>query len=127
MISSKELNIHNYTTTPEIDANLAILLERINQVRTTWNKPMIVTSGLRSDAQQKDLIAQGKSKATKSNHLIGAAVDIQDKDGSLAKWTHDNQSLMEQIGLWMEDTNSTHGWVHYQIYPPKSGNRFFIP
>jgi len=127
MISPEELNSHKYPTTPEIDSNLAILLERINKVRMIWGKPMIVTSGLRSEVQQQGLIAQGKSKATKSNHLIGAAVDIQDLDGSLAKWTHDNQSLMEQIGLWMEDTNSTHGWVHYQIYPPKSGNRFFIP
>lgn len=127
MISLKELNPHGYSMIPEIATNLQILFERINKVRTAYNIPMIVTSGLRSNDQQTQLIAQGKSNATHSKHLIGAAVDIQDLDGSLAKWTHDNEQLMVEIGLWMEATESTPGWVHYQIFPVPSGNRFFIP
>lgn len=127
MISSKELNSHGYPTTPEIDANLSILLDKINQVRIAYAIPMIVSSGLRSETQQQDLIASGKSTATKSKHLMGQAVDIADKDGKLAKWVQENMQLMETIGFWFEDFNSTPGWVHFQIVPPKSGKRVFVP
>lgn len=127
MISLKELNPHSYPTNDEIDTNLLILLEKINKVRTAWGKPMIVTSGLRDQRQQDALIAAGKSTASKSKHLLGQACDISDPDGSLAQWTHDNEELMIEIGLWMENTDYTKNWVHYQIVSPKSGNRFFIP
>lgn len=127
MIVLAELNKHNYETTPDIDANLFVLLDRINQVRELWNKPMVVTSGLRSEQQQEALIASGKSTASKSRHLTGNACDIQDLDGSLYKWCQDNVDKLETIGLWMEDGNHTHGWVHFQTLAPHSGNRFFIP
>ena len=127
MISLYELNQHGYPTTPEIDANLAILLEKINQVRKAWGVPMIVDSGLRSAEQQQQLIAEGKSNAPKSKHLTGQAVDIADKNGELKKWVLENMPLMEQIGFWFEDFNSTPSWVHFQIVPPASGKRIFIP
>lgn len=88
---------------------------------------MIITSGLRSEAQQQDLIKAGKSKATKSKHLTGHAADIQDLDGSLAKWALENIKLFEQAGLWLEDPNFTQGWLHLQMTPPRSGNRIFKP
>lgn len=125
MISLHELNEHNFPTTPEIDANLAILLDRINKVRTAWGKPMIVTSGLRDEAKQQALIAEGKSNAPHSHHLTGEAVDILDEDGSLHAWTKENEKLMEEIGLWMEERQGP--WQHYQIVPPKSGHRWFLP
>lgn len=123
----KELNPNNYPTTPEIDKNLSILLERINMVRNAYGIPMIVTSGLRSDSQQQALIADGKSNAPKSHHLTGEAVDIADMDRKLTEWVKNNMPLMEKIGMWFEDFNSTPTWVHFQIVPPKSGNRVFIP
>jgi uncharacterized protein YcbK (DUF882 family) len=125
MISLLELNEHAYPTTPEIDANLLILLDKINQVRTAYNIPMIVTSGLRDEAQQTALIAAGKSNAPKSHHLVGEAVDILDEDGKLYDWTKANEELMETVGLWMEERQGP--WQHYQIVPPGSGNRWFIP
>lgn len=88
---------------------------------------MIVTSGLRSAYQQGMLISSGKSTATKSKHLSGEAVDILDKDGSLRDWILSNMYLMETTGLWLEDFGHTVGWVHFQIVPPKSGHRIFIP
>ncbi len=127
MISKEELNPHNYPTSPSIDLNLEVLLTRINKVRLAWNRPMVVTSGLRSLAQQQLLIAEGKSNASKSHHLTGEAVDIYDPDKALAAWTKDNLMLMTEIGLWMESFESTPTWVHFQICPPKSGNRIFIP
>jgi uncharacterized protein YcbK (DUF882 family) len=127
MIVLKELNPHNYPTTPVIDKNLGILLERMNELRAIWAKPMIVTSGLRSDAQQAELIAQGKSTARVSKHLSGSACDIGDKDGSLAKWCLENEAVLTRIGLWCEHPDYTKGWMHFQSVPPMSGKRFYMP
>lgn len=125
MITLKELNPHDYLTNDEIDKNLQTLLERINQIRTAYGIPMIVTSGLRSQDDQQKLIAEGKSTATKSHHLTGEAVDIFDPDGKLNAWAHENVALLESIGLWCE--NRMGAWVHLQIVPPKSGHRWFNP
>lgn len=126
-ISLLELNSHGYPTTPEIDKNLSVLLDRLNQVRAAYGVPMIVTSGLRSDAQQAALIKAGKSNAPKSHHLTGEAADILDQGGKLKAWVNANVALMEEIGLWMEDFAHTPAWVHMQIVAPHSGHRFFIP
>lgn len=127
MISPKELNPHNFPTTPEIDQNLAILLERLNKVRSAWAKAMTITSGLRDQAKQGALIAAGKSNASKSKHLSGQAADVSDPNGDLKSWILANMTLMEQIGFWFEAFESTPTWVHFQIVPPKSGNRIFLP
>jgi uncharacterized protein YcbK (DUF882 family) len=123
MITLKELNKNGYKTTPEQDANLAILLERMNKVRAAYGKPMTVTSGLRSDADQ----ARINPKAPKSKHLLGQACDIKDPNGELDEWCKANVKLLEEIGLWIEDAAYTVGWTHFQIVGPKSGRRFFIP
>jgi uncharacterized protein YcbK (DUF882 family) len=127
MISLKELNPHNYPTNPVIDKNLALLLERMNELRAIWGKPMIVTSGLRSEAQQAELIAQGKTKARVSLHLSGAACDIADKNGELGKWALENEVTLQRIGIWCEHPSASLGWLHCQVFPPKSGKRFFLP
>lgn len=122
-ISANELNPHAYATTPEIDQNLAVLLERMNQVRSAWGHPMIVTSGLRSQSDQQRI----NPAAPQSKHLLGAACDISDPAGALARWVQDRLQLMADVGLWCEDFRSTPGWVHFQILPPKSGRRVFLP
>lgn len=123
MISLKELNPHDYPTTPEIQANLETLLYSVNRMRAAYGKPMVVTSGLRSDADQQRI----NPKAIKSNHKIGAACDFKDTDGALATWIQANMKLMEDIGLWFESFSSTPGWVHMQIVKPLSGKRIFLP
>lgn len=127
MITLKELNPHGYPTNSVIDKNLALLLERMNELRAIWAKPMIITSGLRSDAQQAELIAQGKSTARVSKHLSGNACDVLDKDGELDKWCLANEAVLARIGLWCEHPDATPGWTHFQILPPMSGKRFFMP
>lgn len=123
MISLKELNPHNYPTTPEIDGNLSTLLTRINLIRAAWGQPMTVTSGLRSEADQ----ARINPSAPKSKHLVGGAVDIADPDGSLKSWLKANPQVLVDAQLWCEAAESTVGWCHFQCVPPKSGNRWFIP
>lgn len=48
----------------------------VNYVRGV-GVPLIVISGRRTAAQQRELIAAGKTTAVKSRHLIGQAVDVQ--------------------------------------------------
>lgn len=125
MISLKELNPHNYPTTPEIDKNLDILLTRLNRVRIAYGKPLTITSGLRSIDQQKSLIEAGKSTATHSKHLIGAAADISDTNGVFYDWCKANEKLLESIGLWCEERMGA--WQHLQMLPPASGHHWFFP
>jgi len=127
MIALKELNPRDYPTNPEIDANLLILLEKLNKIRVVWGKPMTITSGLRNQAQQDALISIGKSTASKSKHLYGQAADISDPNGDLKAFIMANISLIEEIGLWCEDFDHTPTWIHFQIVSPKSSKRFFIP
>lgn len=123
MISLTELNSHGYPTTPEIDKNLAELLARLNQVREAYGIPMTVTSGLRDLAQQMAV----NPKAPQSKHLTGQAADILDMDRKLRAWVEAHMDLMAEIGFWFEDFDHTPGWVHFQIVPPKSGKRVFLP
>lgn len=110
----------------EVQANLTILLERINKLRAAYGKPLKVNSGFRNPADQP------KNAATKSNHLVGKAIDLDDDNTAfLWKWVLANLQLMKDIGLWMEDPRWTHGsvgtWMHFQITPPKSGKRIYVP
>lgn len=112
--------------------NLEELLVKVNKVRTAYNKPMTVTSGYRSMYDHKRIYnAKGifdESKIPmKSKHLSGEAVDIYDPNQELQKWCLYNTKLLIEIGLWMEDFSATKNWVHFQIVPPKSGKRFFMP
>lgn len=115
----------------DIQDNLNILLEKVNKIRQLWGKPMSVTSGLRSMEDHLRIYAQkgitDKSKIPmKSKHLYGQAVDIYDPDLSLTEWLKENDSqILKDVGLWCEEGNKN--WVHFQIVPPKSGNRWFLP
>lgn len=122
-----ELNPRKYPTTAVIDSNLQVLCERLNIVRKAWGKPMIVTSGLRSEKQQEELIKAGKSNAKKSKHLLGMAADIKDPNGELAAFLKANPKILEEACLWAEASEYTPGWLHLQSSPPNSGNRWFIP
>ncbi len=125
MIKLEELNKHNYATTPEIDENLSILCDRLNTLQQACGLVFVITSGLRSQEQQNDLILMGKSNAVHSNHLIGAAADVYDLSGEINKWCLANIERLEGIGLWCENRQGP--WQHLQIKCPKSGHRWFNP
>lgn len=130
MFVLSELNPHNFKTTPQVDANLLILLDKINIIRTVYGIPMIVDSGYRSIEDHLRIYREkgitDKTKIPmKSKHLYGQAVDIADHEGKLMLWCKANTQELERAGLWCED--GTHGWVHFQIIPPSSGHRFFLP
>lgn len=121
MISAAELNPHGYDTTEEQKANLETLLGRINQVKAIYGKPMTITSGLRSQADQDRI----NPSALKSKHLIGAACDVLDEGLELTAWLKAHPRVLEDAGLWCEDGNKN--WTHFQIFPPGSGKRWFLP
>lgn len=101
--------------------NLEDLCRKINALG--YKPPMYASSCLRSLADQKRI----NPKALGSSHLYGAAVDVKDPNGDLAKWVKANKSKIEECGLWCENPQYTKGWVHLQTYAPKSMSRIFNP
>jgi uncharacterized protein YcbK (DUF882 family) len=133
-ISLKELikDVEFSSLPSDVQANLMELLEKINKIRKAYSKPMTVTSGLRDMADHLRIykakgITDPAKIPMKSRHLKGAAVDIADPKQELQKWCLDNIKKLEEIDLWCEDFAYTSTWVHFQIIPPKSGKRFFVP
>lgn len=127
MIHIGELNPHGYKTTPVIDKNLKILFERLMELQDASEMAFVITSGLRSDEQQLELRAQGKTRAVHSKHLAGAAADVYDPDRILSDWVLSNIEIVTRCGLWVEDPAYTKDWVHFQMMAPNSGKRVFIP
>jgi hypothetical protein len=116
----------------EHQGNMLELLLRINKIRAAYGKPMTVTSCYRSMQEHLDIykrkgITDTNRIPMQSKHLYGQAVDISDPTGALDTWCQNNVVLLEQVGLWLEHPDYTKGWTHFQIVPPKSGNRFFKP
>jgi len=135
MITMNELLSNQATLkdlAPDIQKNLNELLIKINKVRESWAKPMTITSGLRTMKHHLKIYADkgitDKSKIPMmSNHLYGRAVDISDPHKELQKWCKDNEPMLVSIGLWMEHFDKTPNWCHFQINPPKSRSRWFMP
>jgi hypothetical protein len=66
--------------------------------------------------------------AAKSKHITAEACDIRDTPArSLARFALDRIDVLEALGLWIERPQWTPTWVHFQIVPPRSGKRVFIP
>ena len=115
---------------PEHQKNIQELLIRMNKLRVVRAQSMFITSGFRSSQDQIRIYRAKGISIDKipmgSAHLKGAACDVSDPDGSLMIWTKANESLLQEIGLWVED-DTTEARVHYQIKPPASKSRFFKP
>ena len=116
----------------DIKSNINTLLEKINKLRAAYGRPMLVTSGFRTLEHHlaiyaKKGITDKKRIPMQSKHLYGQAIDIADQGGFLQDWIKKNEEFLEKLDLYMEDFSVTTNWVHFQIVPPKSGKRFFMP
>jgi len=109
--------------TSEISDNIDKLLVIMNKVRAVYAKPMTVASGWRPP----EVNDSTQNAAAGSNHLKGLAVDIKDADGKVMRWVLANMDLMQKLGIYLEDFRWTPTWVHFQIVPPGSGKRIYIP
>lgn len=118
---------HAAELTDEIKGNAFITVTRVNLIMNAVGMNRRVTSGWRP--QTINAITPGAAK--KSNHIIGAACDLEDRDGKLydclySGHDHDKDTgPLADIGLWVEIKRPS--WVHLQIFAPKSGKRFFKP
>jgi hypothetical protein len=52
-----------------------------------------------------------------SKHLRGHAADFADPDGKLATWCLAHERELLDLGIFLEQLSSTHGWVHFQNVP----------
>lgn len=140
MITREELNPHGYELSAAAQKNFDRLFTAINAVRTAYGKPMYVCSGLRSKEDQiqiyTDLNAGRKAGGMRpvavpmnSAHMIyiAGACDIFDRSKDLWRWCIANMPVITAAGLYLEDGTMTSTWVHFQVVPPASGNRIFIP
>lgn len=111
-----------YPLTPELEVNLIKLLAALNKFRAVYGKPMVVSSGYRPGPF--NAAAKG---AKHSNHMVCLACDFKDIGNMLDEYCLNNQSILEECGLWLESPRSTPGWSHLQCTPPMSSKRVFEP
>ena len=72
-----------------------------------WSKVDFgVICGMRTEAEQKELVAKGASKTMRSKHLTGHAVDLMAYVGSRASW---ELNLYDDIADAMAQASKTHG------------------
>lgn len=114
--------------TQEISDNLDKLLIPINKLRDAYGIALQVNSGWRPPA----INLSTPGAAPHSKHMVGLAVDINDPNGKLRDWCLQNLQMMKDLGIYMEDfrwtsVSNSGGWVHWQLGPPKSGKRIFVP
>jgi len=109
--------------TKEIVSHATVLTTRLNRLGDYWERQLTLSSGYRPPAVN----ALTKGAAKGSLHQLCCAADILDPNGELAKFVMGDLPMMEHIGLWVEDPFYTKGWLHVQIFPPRSGNRVFKP
>lgn len=109
--------------TDEKRANAAKTVERVNLLMVAFGHSRKVNSGWRPAV----INGSTTGAALKSKHMTCQACDLEDADGDLDEWALEHPEILEQIGLWQEHPASTKGWAHFQIIPPKSGNRVFFP
>jgi len=110
--------------------NLDELLKAMQVVREEFGKPMIVTSGYRTEQQHLRIysakgITDRRLIPMQSAHLVGLACDISDPNGDLNAWCLQNNELLSILGLYMEERQGP--WQHFQLRRPASGNRWFKP
>jgi hypothetical protein len=108
--------------------NVDTTVERVNRFFEGYEWPLRkrVNDGYRRPEDRP------KNGAALSTHFRGAAVDLDDDDaGTVWKYVWENRQKLKEIGLWLEHPCWTHcdgmSWIHMQIVPPKSGNRFYVP
>ena len=126
------------TQSHDVQFNLQRLHYCLNFIRVLYDKPMIVTSGLRTKEKHFQIYKKiNDDRAArlldpvqipmKSWHLMGAAADISDPFQLLQRWILENLHIAEDLGIYFESFEHTKHFCHIQIYPPKSGKRFFNP
>lgn len=90
----------------------AHLLDAVNDLMFALGvKLYTVSSGFRPTS----INSQIKNASKQSLHMKCEAVDLLDRDGSLAKLIATRPDLLITYQLWLEDPAATKGWTHLDI------------
>lgn len=118
----------------EHKANIYTAYYKLCQLRHHYNRPLACRDANNPNRGYRTLEKHfalyknlGKQPPLKSLHLVGAAYDVSDPVGDFKKWILDHLEIAESLDLFFEDFDYTPGWVHWQLYAPPSGKRFFKP
>lgn len=125
MITREEIVPYGYVLNSCESDNVAKLIIVMNKIRAEYGMPMRVTSGFRSQEDEKRIDPAHPN----SLHTMGLAVDIEDPDPErrLWNWCIERMDFLIEVGAWLEDRLYSKNHVHFQVFPPASGNRVFIP
>ena len=97
-------------------------LAKLNEIRQSYNKPIIVLSGARCPTHNASV-----GGAKNSSHIEGLAVDLM-RTSRLRAFLIANA---EKFDIYLEDPsvtgNDLSGWLHVTTRPPASGKRLFLP
>jgi hypothetical protein len=114
----------NAARTVEVANKLLILAKGAGVTLESNGHGHIVNSGWRPP----DVNAGTPGAALRSLHMQCKAIDLFDPDGDLDDWCLANaDTVLKDLGLWLEHPAATKGWCHVQLVPPKSGRRVFYP
>lgn len=117
-------SIHVHPTALQAE-NLKKMGSLMERVRSIFNRPITITSGLRPEIYNKKI-----KGAPGSAHIIGLACDfiVKDLEGVVGC-----EAVREQIkpfldgwGFRMENKPDSN-WVHVDLRPPGKSGRFFTP
>jgi len=125
---------HALECTPDILRNASRTVEIVNKLLALAKGagvPIIprpdgtlVNSGWRPPSVN----AATAGAASRSLHMTGEACDLHDPKGYLAAWAETSaNTVLRDLGLWMEAPAKTKGWLHVQTKSPRSGARVFWP
>ncbi len=113
----------NNTPTPKIIDNLQLLVDNVlDPLRMHWGRPMIVTSGYRS--QRLNTVVHG---ATQSQHLTGQAADIRtvsddrDENMKLLRMLVSLKLPFDKLIAEYVDGQGRPDWIHVSFSPLKRG------
>lgn len=113
----------------EVVANINTLIPKINELLEQFGEHRACNSGYRRPEDQIRIYREKGIEIDKipmgSAHLVGLAIDLEDKNAKLYNWLRANEALLIKLDLYCEERQG--GWQHLQARKPKSGKRWFNP
>lgn len=113
--------------TTEVVENAKALIHRVSGLLLDLGFVCVdVSSGWRPPAVN----ASTKGAAVASSHMSGMGIDVADPLRAIAISILSKEQpelLLQQYDLYIEDPRWTPKHVHFQIRPPGSGRRIYIP
>lgn len=123
MITKKELNPTGIILTKEQEGNFEKLFKAMNMLRAYYGRPMIITSGVRTEQMQMRINPSNPNSA----HRQAGACDVNDPEKELSGWCIDNLDKIVECDLYLEHRYPYMRHQHFQVIAPKSGRRIFLP